>query len=198
MLVRQAMSTPVITVRPQTSVATARRLLARHGIRHLPVLAGGRVVGMLSDRDLVVRDQVLVRALDILQSELAFGGYRQVGTLMSAPVLTVEPDATLSAAAALLRDAAVGAVPVVAGGRLVGILTTTDCLQALQAPEQAQATTVAQLLVEDPDRYLLMPAPPGAARRGRCPGPPERRTGPPAAHGPRREPEREHRALEAV
>lgn len=143
MRVREWMTLDVVTVTPQTSVLNARRVLLRHGIRHLPVVDGGRVVGLLSDRDLQIHDPLLFGCLSALQSELLLGRYRPVAALMTEPVLSVHPDKPLAAAARLMADCQIGALPVVDDGQLVGILTTVDCLRALAAlvsPGSAAAT----------------------------------------------------------
>lgn len=132
MLVRQWMSPHPVTVTRQTSVLNARRLMRVQRVRHLPVVDDGdRVVGMISDRDVSLADSQMVRALSTLQSDLASGRYRPVQTVMSTPVHTVSPDEPVSLAADVMLRWQVSGMPVVDGGRLVGIITSTDCLRAL-------------------------------------------------------------------
>lgn len=145
MRVRDWMTLDVVTVTPQTSVLNARQVLLRHGIRHLPVVEGARVVGVVSDRDLQVHDPLLLGCLTALQSELVAGRYRPVAALMTDPVLSVGPDKPLAAAARLMADCQIGALPVVDGGQLVGILTTTDCLRALARTEGSDHAAAGQL-----------------------------------------------------
>lgn len=95
--------------------------MATHGIRHLPVVAEGRVVGVLSDRD--------VRA--------AFPG-DSVGKAMSSPAHVVRDDDSVEAAARLLLSRRISALPVLdARNELVGMITTTDCLLALLSPDRS-------------------------------------------------------------
>jgi CBS domain-containing protein len=161
--VRDWMSRDVVVVGPRTSLLNARRLLERHGVRHLPVVDGDQVVGMVSDRDLQVRDRVLALTLSTLQSDLVSGRYRMVASVMSAPVLLALADEPVSRAAQLMAERRVGALPVLDHGRLVGILTTTDCLRglvALDAAAHAEAAT-AQAAARRAARPLL--ATPGGA-----------------------------------
>jgi acetoin utilization protein AcuB len=110
------MSSPVHTVVPGTPAADAVMLLRRHRIRHLPVLEGDRVVGVVTDRDL-----------------RGSAAETPVGAIMSRPVTLVAPQTGIDRAARLLFDRRIGCLPVVEGGRLVGILTQTDALSALVA-----------------------------------------------------------------
>jgi acetoin utilization protein AcuB len=132
MYVRDWMTADLVVATPQTSVLYARRLLARHDIRHLPVVDGSRLAGIVSDRDLRVGDRVLAAVLAPLQSDLVGGRDRPIEAIMSQPVHTVAPSETLAAAAKLMLGSGVSALPVIDEGRLVGILTTSDCLRAIR------------------------------------------------------------------
>lgn len=114
MLVRNRMSSRLITVEPQASLAAARALLDRHQIRQLPVLRKGRLVGIITDRD--VRS---ARAADA-----------PVTDLMTPRPLVIASNASVDEAARLLTTHKIGALPVVDGGKLVGILASSDILHA--------------------------------------------------------------------
>jgi len=139
MLVRDRMTRTVVTVSPHTSVLNARRLMATHGIRHLPVVVGDEVVGMVSDRDIRPADPQLGRALSGLQSDLLTGRYRRVETLMSAPAHVVFPKQDVSEAAELMLTRRISALPVVDHGRLVGIIGLSDCLRCMLDEHRAAA-----------------------------------------------------------
>lgn len=124
------MTRNVVTVTPHTSVLNARRLLATYGIRHLPVVDGGVLVGLLSDRDLRPADPAVAWALATLRSDLVAGRYRTVSTVMSSPVVVARPGESIAAASRRMIDDRIGALPVVEGRRLVGILSLVDCLRA--------------------------------------------------------------------
>jgi acetoin utilization protein AcuB len=133
MRVREWMHRPVIGVKPRDSAAHARAVMEQRRVNQLPVLEGPRLVGIVTDRDL--RD-----AFPSLAESRVTRGARAaavdpatipVEDLMTRDVLTVEPDATLAEAARLLRRERIGALPVVAAGKPVGILARSDLLDAL-------------------------------------------------------------------
>jgi CBS domain-containing protein len=166
MLVRDWMTRRVITVSPKTSVLNARRLLQLHGFRHLPVTDSGRVVGMISDRDIRVTDTALARSLASLESDLLTGRYRRVDNVMSTPVHTTSPDAPIAVAAQIMVSHHIGALPVVGPEGLVGIIGLTDCVRALlgSVTQAAPGEHVADLHV---DVDAPVPMGEGDARPGR-------------------------------
>ncbi len=118
------------------TLATALVLMHRHDIRHLPVLDGGRIAGLLSQRDVL-----LVETLrDVDPSNVA------VEEAMSADVYAVGPQTPLVEVVSEMADHKYGCVVVVEGTRIVGILTTCDALRALvtvvRDTENRQATSV--------------------------------------------------------
>lgn len=117
--VRDVMVTNPVTVRPRETARRAYRLMRDHRFRHLPVVEAGRLVGVLSDRDLrpVLFSPTLARA--------------RVEELMSEDLTTIAPDAPVEEAASLLVVKRIGCLPVVADGALVGIVTETDLLAVL-------------------------------------------------------------------
>ncbi len=136
MLVGEWMSTNVVRVSPATSVLNARQLLDRYQIRHLPVVEGDRLVGIVSDRDLRGNDPFDDSPTE-LQSDLPSGRYRRVSTVMRRHPLTVVPHNTIGEATRLMVTRRINGWPVVDRGRLVGIVTAVDCMLALTAPGPA-------------------------------------------------------------
>jgi acetoin utilization protein AcuB len=115
MMVRDCMTARVETLRPDDPIAVARELFRRRRIRHAPVVALGRVVGMLSDRD--VRG-----AADTATS---------IDAIMSPPSATTTPSTPIEDAAIVMRSRKIGALPVLEGEELVGIVSESDLLDAL-------------------------------------------------------------------
>lgn len=134
------MQHPVHTARPHDTVEHARELCERHRINQLPVLANGKLVGILTDRDLRDAFPSVVE-----QVEHPSRAHRQTEALrvedvMTANVLTIGEDEPIERAAGIMRRERVGALPVVRGEQVVGILTRTDLLNALIAVATAFRT----------------------------------------------------------
>lgn len=117
MQIREIMTPKVEVIEAAASAANAREVMKARRIRHLVVRRKGRVVGVVSQRDL--------------------GGVRgpaptgSVADVMNTGVVTVEGDTSLRRAANLLRGYAIGCLPVMEGARLVGIVTISDVLNVV-------------------------------------------------------------------
>jgi CBS domain-containing protein len=128
--VKDWMAQPVVTIHPGASVHEAVEVMKTRGLRHLPVVEYGRLVGIVTDRDLrqMLFDPRLQERIgrddDILVT-------RTVREVMTWGVLTVGPQTGLRQAARLMHEQKMGALPVVEAGRLIGILTERDLLRAL-------------------------------------------------------------------
>jgi CBS domain-containing protein len=132
MLARDLMTPNPAIVDPKASMADAWDIMRDQDIRHVPVVEGGVLVGMLSDRDLGHLDIGRVLALEgaaAAQAELA----RPVLDSMSADVIFVHPETDVTDVIALLLEAKIGAVPVVRPDtrELVGIISYIDILRVL-------------------------------------------------------------------
>ena len=126
LLVRDSMVREVITVSPETTAAEALKLCRERGIRHLPVLDGGRMVGLISDRDL----RLATPALGDPNRAAALEKIR-VGDEMSREITTADPEDPIEQAAMAMHERKIGCLPVVEGDTLVGILTASDVMAAL-------------------------------------------------------------------
>jgi acetoin utilization protein AcuB len=121
-----------ITVTPEASVAEVWDIMREREIRHMPVVQGGTLVGMLSDRDLARLDIVRVltaQGADALRHELAM----PIVKVMSSDVIVVEPETELGDVVELLLEHKVGALPVVEPDtrEVVGIVSYIDVLREL-------------------------------------------------------------------
>ena len=130
----------VVTVKPLDSVRHARELLERHRINQLPVVVDGRVVGIVTDRDLRdVFPSVLESRRHVRRHPELDPDRIPVRDVMAPRVMTLHSDASISDAVALLRRERIGAVPIVDDDeRLRGILTRSDLLGALVVAEEPQ------------------------------------------------------------
>ena len=127
--VRDIMAVSPMTIAPSVSVQQARTLMQQRQIRHLPVLEDGRLVGIMSDRDL--RLVLPSPATSLSKWELNHLLTRlTVGEVMTRFVVTVAPDLPVTEAVGRMLRHRIGALPVVEGRRVVGILTRTDVLRA--------------------------------------------------------------------
>lgn len=127
MQVRDAMTRRVTTVTPNTTVTAALRLLYVQRIRHLPVVEDGRLVGIVSDRDLTPAAR---------SAPSAAIRKRLVADVMTPAARWVRPDDELFDATRQMLSWRISALPVVEHDQLVGILTTTDCLRAMVQPAE--------------------------------------------------------------
>jgi acetoin utilization protein AcuB len=123
MLVKEMMRRPVTVVSVEATIGEAYQLLRDRGFRHLPVTDQGRLVGVLTDRDL--------RLATSSFCEVPRTAGDPVSSVMSSPPLTADPLDPVEDAARIMREHKIGCLPVVDGGELVGILTGMDLLDAL-------------------------------------------------------------------
>jgi CBS domain-containing protein len=144
--VREIMTTDVITVKPETTVGELADILAQNKISGVPVVDGqGRVLGMVSEADIILQDADLhfpyyiqfLESVIYLQSvhkfeerfRKAFG--TKVSEVMSGEVVAVSPETTVREVATLMADRNVNRLPVTENEKLVGIVTRGDIVRAI-------------------------------------------------------------------
>lgn len=127
MLVQDIMQRGVIVVSPKQKLPELMHLLRRRGVRHLPVMEEGSLVGIISDRDLKGAVASLVAGQDGSPSESP-SSELTAADVMTRAVVTVAPMFSVEEAARLMVTKKISALPVTEGGRLVGIVTETDVL----------------------------------------------------------------------
>lgn len=150
MLVRKWMTPGPTTIQVDTTVTEAIRAMEEQDIRHLPVLDGSRLVGIVSDRDLKEFSPSRATTLDAHELRYVLSKAR-VAEAMRRDPLYVAPDDTIEKAALIMHDRRVGCLPVVAaGGAVVGILTQEDVFEALVTVTGCRSDTVRfQMTISD-------------------------------------------------
>jgi len=132
----EIMSRGLITVDKNASLRRARRILDRHRIRHLLVMDGKRLVGIVTDRDLRQAAPSSKSPLTTSERE-EFMDELKVAEVMSRKLITASPDTTVREAARVMVSEKIGCLPVVNGNQLVGIVTETDLLEVLVRGKEA-------------------------------------------------------------
>ncbi|MDD1647308.1 MAG: CBS domain-containing protein [Methanomicrobiales archaeon] len=152
MKVRDVMTRDPVTVTPGTTIREAAALLRERHIGGLPVVEGGRVEGMITESDIMSLlktkgpsdDLWLPAPLEILEvpvreyinwtrtkEALSDIGNRPVQEVMTSPAITVEEDVEIEDAASLMLDEGIARLPVVRGGKLVGIVAREDIVRGV-------------------------------------------------------------------
>jgi CBS domain-containing protein len=152
MRVSDLMSRQVITIGPSDSCQEAVARMCHARVRHLPVVDGeGRLVGIVTDRDLRhhlfsprVLGEVGTVSVDVVLKAVP------VSEVMSRPVDCVNAGDELLDAARIMLEDKVGSLPVVEGGRLVGILTETDLLRQICRADSIPSAECAEIIVSYP------------------------------------------------
>ena len=122
------MSSPPLTVSPEDSLENAIDLLQKHNIRELPVVEHGKLIGIVTDRDL----REIAPSYPVFRDQQEIRHYLQklkVASAMTVDPWVVSPDTPLVEAARLLQTYRIGSLPVVQGNELVGIISVTDFLK---------------------------------------------------------------------
>lgn len=130
MLVKRRMSQPVITVPPDMSVPDCLKLMQREHIRRTPVVKDGRLVGIVSDKDLLNASPSDATSLSVWEITYLIHQLK-VKDVMTKDVLTIEEDMPIEAAARIMVDNKVGGLPVTKDGNVVGLITETDLFKML-------------------------------------------------------------------
>src|SRR5688572_20368250 len=152
---RDIMSTRLVTIGPKEAASEAWTRMRRRRIRHLVVMEGGRLVGVLSERDLGGR-----AGADIRRG-------RKVQDLMTPQVESAAPETTIRAAAELMRKRLIGSLPVLDGDRLVGIVTATDVFDALGSAATETMSRAERQLLRAPSSSKRLGGQPVISQRSR-------------------------------
>jgi CBS domain-containing protein len=126
----------VVTIDASEPVRVAIQLMAEHYVGALPVLEGGKLAGIVSERDYARKVVLMGRK----SSETT------VGTIMSAPVIHVAPSHTVNECMVLMTEKRIRHLPVVNDGELVGVISIGDCVKAVIDEQKHE--------IEDLRRYI--------------------------------------------
>lgn len=131
MFVREFMTTPCVTIAPETSVPDALRLLRDRSIRRLPIVnRRGVLVGIVSDKDLLKAAPSQATSLSVWEISELLSNLR-VDEIMTREVITVSEDTPIEEAAVLMADRKIGGLPVMRGDAVSGIITESDLFKVL-------------------------------------------------------------------
>jgi CBS domain-containing protein len=146
--VRDIMDSELVTVTPEDDIETLVRLLRRHELPGVPVVnEGGRCVGIVTEADLVISDEegdlhlphyielfggvVFLEPLRRFEERLRKAVGMNVKDIMTSEPTTIEPDASVHEAGRIIATSGHNRLPVIEHGRLVGVVTRVDVLEAL-------------------------------------------------------------------
>ena len=125
MFVGERMSRPVISVTPDMPINDVLAMFRKEHIRRAPVMKDGKLVGIVSERDLLNATPSSVTTLSVWELNYLISKVT-VKNVMAKKVVTVDQDTPIEEAARIMADKKIGGVPVVSGGNVVGIITETD------------------------------------------------------------------------
>jgi CBS-domain-containing membrane protein len=169
LMAKDVMTSPVITVRPDTPIKEVARLLLTHHISGVPVVdENDHLVGILTEADLLYKELPetpeeggllrLLRRGQLAQAERKSEGLL-ARDLMTSPVITITENTPLREAAALMTRHRINRLPVVRNGHVVGILSRADVLKALTRPDHELQEAVRRAFLEelwiDPTRLRI-------------------------------------------
>jgi len=125
MKVRDVMTWNVVTLPSDTPIMEAKKIMQTHKILRIPVVDKGKIVGMVSKERIDRQGPSPATSLSVWELNYLLAKMT-VQEIMKKDLVTVIPDTSVESAVALAQDKGVGALPVVEGGKLVGIVTTND------------------------------------------------------------------------
>lgn len=137
MLVQERMSSPVITVEPTMRIMDALNLMKTKKIRRTPVVKNGKIVGIISDKDLLNAGPSDATSLSVWELNYLLTKVR-VEDVMTKAVLSVQADTPIEEAAYIMVENKIGGLPVFDGEELVGLITETDLFKIFQELMGAQ------------------------------------------------------------
>ncbi len=126
--VRDIMPDYMVTISESDTLSTVEDIMTLGRMRHMPVVHGGKLVGVVSERDLLRASLSNLSGIDDGRRRAFLHGV-EIARVMSAPPVVVNPDESVEAAARLMAEKKIGCLPVVENDRLLGLITETDLLR---------------------------------------------------------------------
>ena len=130
MLVRKKMHKDLVTISKDERMTVAKKILKEKNIRHLPVVEGKKLIGLVTNMDIRKAEASPATSLEIRELHYLLDKLT-VGEIMTRNVITISPDISVEEAAILLHDNKIGCLPVVEDGNLIGIITENDVMEIL-------------------------------------------------------------------
>lgn len=123
------MTTNLLTVNEDLPVLEATELMHKNNVRRLPVVKGEKLIGIVTEDDLLRVSPSSATSLSVFEMNYLLSKLL-IRDVMTKPVITIDPEATLEEAALIMREKNIGALPVVKDGKLVGIITESNIFDA--------------------------------------------------------------------
>ena len=130
-VVREIMMGSPVSLKPEDTLDLANDVISLGRIRHIPVVENGRLMGLLSERDLIGAAATQIFGLK-QKSKSALLKSVLIKDVMKKKVITVTPDTRIREAVHLMAEKKIGCLPVLSDGTLVGLVTTTDVLKYVE------------------------------------------------------------------
>ena len=130
MLVRKKMQKNITTITKDERMTTAKKILKEKNIRHLPVVDGKKLIGLVTNMDIRKAEASPATSLEIRELHYLLDKIT-VGEIMTRNVISIAPDISIEEATTLLHDNKIGCLPVIEDGALIGILTEDDVMEIL-------------------------------------------------------------------
>jgi len=126
--VRDLMQEKIVTIGASDRLSTVEDIMTLGRVRHMPVVQGGRLVGVVSERDLLRASLSNLTGFDSEERRAFLNGV-EIVRVMSSPPVVIDADASVKEAALAMAERRIGCLPVMDGGILVGLLTEGDLLR---------------------------------------------------------------------
>jgi CBS domain-containing protein len=126
--VRDIMSEKMVTISESDRLSTVEDIMTLGRVRHMPVVHAGKLVGVVSERDLLRTSLSNLTEFGSEERRLFLHAV-EIARVMSTPPITIAPDATVEEAARVMAGRKIGCLPVLEGDQLLGLLTETDVLR---------------------------------------------------------------------